>query len=59
MTNPVERVVMPDGWHCDPECPYLKPDSDPTNVFGKCSLSGNSLDWHDWYIAECVESQKA
>ena len=55
--SPVDRLVMPDGYHCDPECPHLRPDADTTNVFGKCALSGKDLDWHDWYVADCVEKE--
>lgn len=40
--------------HCDPQCPYLKPDNDPGNVLGSCLLLDKDLHWHDYYLAACL-----
>lgn len=52
----VDGLVMPDGWHCDPQCQHLRPDSDPNNVLGRCAAMDVDLDWYDFYIAACVEA---
>jgi hypothetical protein len=57
MTDKKKRIVCEDGWNCDPECPYLKPSENTNDVKGKCGLTGNDLDWYDWYLADCESEE--
>jgi len=41
-------VICEDGIHCG-ECPNLRDYDDSAT----CSLTGNELSWHDFWIAEC------
>ena len=50
-------LVCEDGWHCDPECTFLKPSGND-DVDGKCLQDGSDLDWHDFFIANCVNQTK-
>lgn len=46
--------AMPNGAHCDPECPFLLPDPDTRNVAGRCRMLNRELEWHDFFLQECA-----
>mgnify|MGYP000238793092 CR=1 FL=1 len=54
VTPSAKPLVCEDGEHCDPGCPFLNDPSE--DISGKCMKSGNPLDWHDFYMAECIEN---
>ena len=37
-----------DGWHCDPDCPYL--DSEKEH----CKKTNEEIMWHDYFVANCT-----
>ena len=55
VTPSAKPLVCYDGWHCDPQCSFLKHQS-KDKLDGRCIKTGNELGWYDYYIADCVEN---
>ena len=45
-------LVCEDGWHCEPQCPFMYHKKE----IGMCRIHGE-LDWYDYYIAACVKER--
>lgn len=54
----LSALLCDDGWHCDPDCPFLF-DRDGQKIDGECTKLGITLDWYDYYIAACTENGSA
>jgi len=48
----IKPIICDDGIHCG-ECLNITPYGQQEDLTAKCALSGNDLQWHDYWIAEC------
>ncbi len=50
----LEPKVGEDGWHCEPDYPFLEAGSNESPE-GRCTKHDVALDWYDYYIAYCTQ----
>lgn len=43
-------------FNCDPDCPYLQPDTDNESHEAKCLFLRRHIPWYDYHIAICSDS---